>query len=131
MNITIVKEDKVVMIDGKGFNFDFTLDDNVWAIQWDGTTGEVEYNDGTPNLTLESFSDYQYLVDDYNTEKKRLADKKDQQYIDDEAGITWSDRRREEYEQLNQWEMHFDDQQNGTTTWVDAINEIKTKYPKE
>ena len=38
--------------------------------------------------------------------------------------------RKQEYEQLNQWEMHFDDQLNGTTTWVDSINEIKARYPK-
>ncbi len=39
--------------------------------------------------------------------------------------------RKAEYDQLNQFEMQFDDQANGgTTTWVDAINEIKDKYPK-
>ena len=39
-------------------------------------------------------------------------------------------KRKQEYEQLNQWEMHFDDQLNGTTTWVDSINEIKVRFPK-
>jgi len=38
--------------------------------------------------------------------------------------------RKEEYDQLNQWEMHFDDQRDGTTTWVDKINEIKGRHPK-
>ena len=38
--------------------------------------------------------------------------------------------RAAEYAALNQFEMQFDDQVNGTTTWVDAINDIKTKYPK-
>ena len=38
--------------------------------------------------------------------------------------------RATEYSALNQFEMQFDDQQNNTTTWVDAINDIKTKYPK-
>jgi len=38
--------------------------------------------------------------------------------------------RRAEYDKLNQFEMQFDDQLNGTTTWVDAINDIKAKYPK-
>ena len=40
-------------------------------------------------------------------------------------------KRREEYDKLNQFEMQFDDQRDGTTTWVDAINGIKDKYPKE
>jgi len=38
--------------------------------------------------------------------------------------------RKAEYEQLNQFEMQFDDQLNGTTTWVDAINAIKQEFPK-
>jgi hypothetical protein len=39
--------------------------------------------------------------------------------------------RKVEYNKLNQFEMQFDDQRDGTTTWVDAINGIKDKYPKE
>jgi len=38
--------------------------------------------------------------------------------------------RKAEYDQLNQYEMMFDDEVNGTTTWIDAINAIKAKYPK-
>ncbi len=38
--------------------------------------------------------------------------------------------RATEYSALNQFEMQFDDQQNNTTTWIDSINAIKTKYPK-
>ena len=40
-------------------------------------------------------------------------------------------KRKAEYDQLNQFEMQFDDQRDGTTTWVDAINGIKDKHPKE
>jgi len=39
--------------------------------------------------------------------------------------------RKAEYDLLNQYELMFDDQLNGTTTWVDSINAIKAKYPKE
>jgi hypothetical protein len=38
--------------------------------------------------------------------------------------------RRAEYDALNQLEMQFDDKEDGTTTWEDAIKAIKTKYPK-
>ena len=130
MNVTIVKEDKVVMIDGEAMNFDFDLPTNVWAIQWNGSTGEIEFNDGTPNATITDFSAYQSLVDGHATEKKRLADEEAQAAIDAEAALTYADRRKAKYAELNQFEMQFDDQQNNTTTWVDAINDIKTKYPK-
>jgi hypothetical protein len=43
---------------------------------------------------------------------------------------TWSENRQEEYAKLNQFEMQFDDQRDSTTTWVDAVNAIKVKYPK-
>ena len=38
--------------------------------------------------------------------------------------------RKQEYDKLNQWEMQFDDQRDGTSTWVDSINEIKERFPK-
>ncbi len=38
--------------------------------------------------------------------------------------------RKAEYDQLNQFEMIFDDDRDGTTTWVDTINEIKGRHPK-
>ena len=38
--------------------------------------------------------------------------------------------RKAEYDQLNQFEMMFDDDRDSTTTWVDKINEIKGRHPK-
>ena len=130
MNVTIVKEDKVVMVDGEGMNFDFDLPSNVWAIQWNGSTGEIEFNDGTPNEVITDFSAYQSLVDGHATEKQRLADVEAQAAIDAEAALTYADRRKAKYDALNQFEMQFDDATNSTTTWVDAINAIKAEFPK-
>jgi hypothetical protein len=38
--------------------------------------------------------------------------------------------RKAEYDQLNQDELRFDDLENGTSVWVDTINEIKGRFPK-
>jgi hypothetical protein len=38
--------------------------------------------------------------------------------------------RKQEYDKLPQFEMQFDDNRDGTTTWVDSINEIKSQFPK-
>ena len=130
MNVCIVKEDKVVMVDGEGMNFDFDLPSNVWAIQWNGTTGEIEFNDGSPNEDITDFSAYQSLVDGHATEKQRLADVATQEATDAEAALTYADRRKAKYDALNQFEMQFDDATNSTTTWVDAINAIKAEFPK-
>ncbi len=47
-----------------------------------------------------------------------------------EANKTYKEKRKDEYNQLNQYEMMFDDKRDGTTTWVDKINEIKNRHPK-
>ena len=43
---------------------------------------------------------------------------------------TYARSRKKEYDQLNQFEMQFDDDRDSTTTWVDKINEIKGRHPK-
>jgi hypothetical protein len=44
--------------------------------------------------------------------------------------LSYARSRKQEYDKLNQWEMQFDDNRDGTTTWVDSINEIKVRFPK-
>lgn len=39
--------------------------------------------------------------------------------------------RKAEYDKLNQFELQFDDKQDNGTRWVDAINNIKSQFPKE
>ena len=39
-------------------------------------------------------------------------------------------KRKAEYDALNQFDMQYEDEMNGTTTWIDAITAIKKKYPK-
>ena len=43
----------------------------------------------------------------------------------------YSRNRKAEYDALNQLEMQFDDKEDGTTTWEDAIKAIKAKWPKD
>ena len=38
--------------------------------------------------------------------------------------------RKAKYNLLNQDELRFDDLENTTTTWQDAINAIKAEFPK-
>jgi hypothetical protein len=44
--------------------------------------------------------------------------------------LAYARSRKQEYDKLNQWEMQFDDNRDGTTTWVDSINAIKQEFPK-
>jgi len=131
MNVCIIKEDKVVMIDGEGMNFDFDLPSNVWAIQWNGTSGHIEFNDGTPNEEITDFSAYQSLVEGHATEKQRLADEQAQEEADALASRTYIDDRKDAYPSTgDQLDMMYHDAIDGTTTWQDAITAVKTQFPK-
>jgi hypothetical protein len=44
--------------------------------------------------------------------------------------LYYSDMRKNEYAELNQDEMRYDDLKNNTNTWELAIDAIKAKYPK-
>ena len=81
-NVTVINPDSKVYVDGEALEFEFSLDSNIWAIQWNGTSGDIEYKDNTPNLTIDSIDEYQYLIDAHATEKARLA------AIDEENPVT-------------------------------------------
>jgi len=66
--LTIIKDDKFVDRDGVGVTLGtVNLPANVHAIQWNGSSGWVEYNDGTDNTTLSSIDAYSTITDDYDT----------------------------------------------------------------
>ena len=47
MKLTIVKEDNVVHVDNQALELDLstiTFPENFWALQWNGSSGHIEYN---------------------------------------------------------------------------------------
>ena len=51
--VQIVKEDNVISVGGEGRVGEYTFPSNLWAIQWDGSTGHAEWTDG-PNTVIEA-----------------------------------------------------------------------------
>ena len=49
--VTVVKEDNMIEVDGDGRVGEYTFPSNLWAIQWDGSTGHAEWTDG-PNTVI-------------------------------------------------------------------------------
>jgi hypothetical protein len=130
MQVCVITDDRMIQIDGEAINFDFTIDANIHAIEWLGSTGNVQFKDNTPNEELTAITAYQSLVDAFFTEKQRLENIAVQNANDAEAAVTYADRRKVKYDALNQFELQFDDAANSTTTWLDAINAIKAEFPK-
>lgn len=49
--VQIVKEDNMISVDGDVREGEYTFPSNLWAIQWDGSTGHAEWTDG-PNTVI-------------------------------------------------------------------------------
>ena len=76
MRLTIVPEDRLIGIDGI-FYHDIQQDlswipSNVYAVQWSDSSGEIEYNDGTPNEIISDLGIYAQAQTDFNNEIQRI-----------------------------------------------------------
>lgn len=135
--LTIVKDDKFVSIDGVGLNLDAVdLPANVHAIQWDGSTGHIEYNDGTANETISSIDAYSTITNDHATKKaanETAATEAANAQTALEATHGWKRLNDEttKYASIGeQLDQQYHDAVNGTTTWKDGIAAVKAAHPK-
>jgi FlaG/FlaF family flagellin (archaellin) len=129
--LTIVKDDKFVAVDGEGLFLDaVVLAANVHAVQFDGTNGEIEYNDGTPNEAITSISAYSTITDDHAAKKaanvKAASDAATAQATL-EATYGW--KREQEYPSIA--DQLDDIYHNGIDGWKATIKAVKDTYPKE
>ena len=108
-------------------NFVGFVDSNIRAIQWDGSSGEIEYKDNTPNATITDISSYGFETK-YATEKQAIADVEAQAEADRIANMTYADKRLAEYPEIG--EQLDDIYHNGIDGWKTTIQAIKNKYPK-
>jgi hypothetical protein len=76
MRLTIVADDKLVIVDGRALKIDLTgLDSRIHAVQWDGAKGEIEYRahdeDGNRqhNSKIRDISPYQLFVERWHAAK--------------------------------------------------------------
>jgi len=139
--VTIIKDDKWVKVDGVGLNLDTVdLPANVHAVQWDGSAGWIEYNDGTHNKAISSISDYSTITDDHAT-AKAAADAADAAVAAEfeEAKKTHTFKRQfdstTKYAEIgDQLDQLYHDMTAGkldaTGEWHKAIKAVKDAHPK-
>ena len=108
-------------------NFVGIVDNNIHAIQWDGTSGEIEYKDNTPNATISDISSYGFETI-FATEKQAIEDAIAQAEADRISNMTYVDKRKAEYPPIE--EQLYDIYHNGIDGWKSTITAIKNKYPK-
>ena len=131
-NITYIKDGqdnkKQLIIDGEQVDAtDYGVASNIHAIQWNGSSGEIEYNDGTPNATITDISSFDFETK-HATEKQAIADAEAKAESDRIANMTYADKRSAEYPSI---EDQLDDiYHNGVDGWKTTIKAVKDKYPK-
>jgi hypothetical protein len=133
MATTIIKDDKWVSVDGVIATLDtMDLPANVHAIQWDGSSGWIEYNDGTANETISSMADYKTITDAHATKvAEAQALEKEATDATNAHMQTHTYKRAEAYATLEeQLDQQYWDAVNGTTTWKDGIAAVKAAHPK-
>ncbi len=106
----------------------YGVDSNIHAIQWNGTKGSVEYNNGKANEDITDISSYDF-ESKHATEKKAIADAEAKAISDAEANMTYAEKRSAEYPSI---EDQLDDiYHNGVDGWKATIKTVKDKYSKE
>jgi len=117
-----------LIIDGEQVDSsNYGIDSKIHAIQWEGSKGEIEYNDGTPNKEITDISSFDFTTK-HATEKKVNEDaikKEDEDYL---ANMTYADKRSAEYPDIG--DQLDDIYHNGIDGWKSTIKAVKDKYPK-
>ena len=105
MKVSIIPSDKTIIVDGQALTFDYDIDPTIHALQWDGDSGEIEYNDGIANEQFTDSTLVDTLVSAYEDEVERLeaeAQATAQAVVDEaealEAAKTYADHRRASYD---------------------------------
>ena len=82
-------------------------------------------------ITVNSDGSNPVYHDDQTPPTEAEIDAKLKEMLDDWNAQDYARKRKAEYDALNQFEMQYDDKKNSTTTWDDAIDAIKAKWPKD
>ena len=94
MKLSIIVPDKTISMDGEGvvgINTDMSwIPENVHAVQWYDTWGEVEYNDGTSNERIEELGIYSQAVTDLQNAQQSIADEEARIQYDWEWNRDWT-----------------------------------------
>ena len=97
MNLVIIPSDRIIgigttIISGIGTDMSWIPSD-VHAVHWDGSSGEIEYNDGKANLDITSIGIYSQAETTLNNEIQRRKDL-DDEYLNSSTFL-WMKLRNE------------------------------------
>lgn len=72
MKVSVIPADKTIVLNGEALTFDFQyFPPNLRALQWDGTSGTMEFSTGPQNW-FDNPAFVQPYIDAWNAEKARI-----------------------------------------------------------
>ena len=97
MKLVIIPSDRIIGIGStilSGIGTDMSwIPSDVHAVHWDGSSGEIEYNDGKANLDITSIGIYSQAETTFNNEIQRRKDL-DDEYVNSSTFL-WMKLRSE------------------------------------
>ena len=138
MKVSIIPDDRSIIVDGNALNFDFEIDTHIHAIQWDGEVCEIEFKDGRANTQTTDRTLIDFLIGAYNNEALR-REAESQAAADAEAlsesNKTYAEKRRSEYPSLPDltvalWENVIEERAASVIALEAKRQAVKAKYPK-
>lgn len=136
MRLSIIVPDKTVIIDGFPVVFDFRplIESGIHAVQWNGSSGEIEFTD-RPNTEISNITEFQPVLDAYYEAITVQEQDWQQAEIDRLAALTYAEKRQLEYPAVgDQLEAIWSSLQIAPGSQAEnvlaEIQAIKDKYPK-
>lgn len=72
-HVTVIVDDRAISVDFKKWDdIHYDWPEKLWAIQWDGSNGQIEYRDGTTGVA--TIEDVQPYIDLYNAHDALMYD---------------------------------------------------------
>ena len=138
MRLSIIPDDKMVVLNGIGFCVEFEYDPAIHAVQWDESSGHIEYKNGTIKQ-IDSVNEFQSIIDLYEQVKEKnnkiiqdieLNHSNMEKSMNDR--LPYVKERVKKYGTVkDQLDMMYWDSKNGTKHWEQFIDDIKSQHPKE
>lgn len=120
--LTVMVDDNLIVIDEKAVSTDYDFPSNLWAIQWDGTEGEVEWTDG-PN-TEATLSFVQPYIDSWNeTSDANHEDRKQEEMAQDPVDYMRGQRTLK-LQETDEWALSDRTMTLAQTTYRQSLRDL-------
>lgn len=120
--LTVIVDDSLIVLDGEPLSTDYDFPDNLWAIQWDGTAGEIEWTDGPNTAATTSF--VQPYIDSWNsTSDTNHEDRKQLEMAQDPVEYM-RELRTSKLKETDDWALADRTMTSAQTTYRQALRDL-------